>query len=249
MLGLRELHPISIKYSNIYQISRQDLNLYTKFRFSNINPNIEVISTSKSMIFLNLLGLVMCFVVLLLIASPLPNAKAQMDIPLEDVGNESANDTANGTESSDGLEQFTVKAQLKPDENNFLADEGYYEIKKFGFVTSNGSEICPSNNCKYGVEEGQFRSSYDGGYVFEGKLKVTTQEGDVKKSKFYDFNVDLDKTGEEEVGGEITQALEGTFGLGGDTFNPEITYDITNATLLVDEKSPVLTIQGERSPF
>jgi hypothetical protein len=142
---------------------------------------------------------------------------------------------------------MTLKAALKPHENEFLED--YFQIKKFGFVPSNGSEICPSNNCKYGVEEGEFSPNYSGGYTFNGKLKVTTEEGDVKKSKFYDFRVDLDKVGEEESGGEKTQTLEGTFGLGKDTFNPDISYDITNATLLVDEKNPVLTIQGERSPY
>lgn len=117
------------------------------------------------------------------------------------------------------------------------------------FVASNGSEICPSNNCKYGVEEGQFNPNYSGGYSFGGKLKVTIQEEDVKKSKFYDFSVSFDKTGEEERGDQLLQFLEGTFGLGGDTFSPDIEYDITNATLEVDEKSPVLTIEGERAPF
>jgi hypothetical protein len=170
------------------------------------------------------------------------------DIPLESVGNESNNETAgNATASSSGTEQITLKAEMKPHSNQFLKD--YFEIKKFGFVVSDGSNICPTNNCKYTVEDGQFNPNYSGGYSFSGKLKVTTQEGDVKKSKFYDFNVSLDKTGEEERNGETIQSLEGTFGLGKDTFNPEISYDITNATLKVDEKNPVLTIQGERTPF
>jgi hypothetical protein len=142
-----------------------------------------------------------------------------------------------------GMDQITLKAQMKPDE--FLADNGYYQVKKFGFVASNNSEICPSNNCKYTVENGQLRSNkVTGGYVFRGQIKVTTEESDVKKSKFYDFRVNLDKTGEEERNGETLQSLGGTFGLGQD-----ITYDITNATLKVDDKNPIITIQAERSPF
>jgi hypothetical protein len=175
---------------------------------------------------------------------------AQVEIPLENVGGQSNNETtANTTTASSGTERITLKAEMKPHSNQFMP-EGYFEIKKFGLVATNGSEICPLNNCKYGVENGEFSpNTYSGGYTFNGRLKVTTQEGDVKKSKFYDFRVDLDKSSEEERNGEVLQSLEGTFGLGKDTYNPEISYDITNATLKVDEKSPVLTIQAERSPY
>ena len=173
---------------------------------------------------------------------------AQVDIPLESIGDESNNVTASNTTSSiSGTEQINLKAEMKPHSNQFMP-EGYFEIKKFGFVPSDGSEICPPNNCKYTVEDGQLSPGYNGGYSFSGKLKVTTQEGDVKKSKFYDFNTSLDKVSEEERNGETLQFLEGTFGLGKDTYNPDISYYITNATLKVDDKNPILTIQGERSP-
>jgi hypothetical protein len=168
-------------------------------------------------------------------------ALAQVDIPTESVEGESNNETAsNTTATNSGTEQIILKAEMKPHSNQFMP-EGYFEIKKFGFIPSDGSEICPLNNCKYTVEDGQFSSGFGGGYSFSGKLKVTTQEGDVKKSKFYDFNVPLDKTSEEERNGETLQSLEGTFGLG-----PHISYDITNATMKVDDKNPILTIQGER---
>ncbi len=55
------------------------------------------------------------------------------------------------------------------------------------------------------------------------------------------MSVNLDKTGEEETGGETIAKFDGLFGVG-----PHITYDITNATLEVDKKSPVLTIEGVR---
>jgi hypothetical protein len=85
-----------------------------------------------------------------------------------------------------GTERMTLTAQMKPIIKNL------FTIKKFGFVASDGSEICPQNNCIYGVEDGQL-NTFGGSYLFYGKLKVTTQEGDVKKSKFYDFNGSLDK--------------------------------------------------------
>jgi hypothetical protein len=150
--------------------------------------------------------------------------------------------------SSDSrLEQMVLKAQFKPDENQFLANDGYYQIQKFNFVASNDSEICPLNNCKYGVQNTQFRpNSVSAGYVFEGRLTVTTIEDGVKKSEFYYFNVGFDKTSEKEINGSNIQILEAPFGLGMFSFIPGIDYNIINATLLVDKKSPSLTIYGER---
>jgi hypothetical protein len=172
-----------------------------------------------------------------------PMIFAQSDIPMQEVPDESNDQTGNNTTGTDsgnitGTEQMTLKAQMKP-AGQFLKD--LFEIKKFGFVASNGSEICPQNNCKYGVDGAQF-SQFGGKYFFHGKLKVTTQEGDTKKSKFYDFSEFLDKTSEEERNGQTIETLGGTFAIG-----PGITYVITNATLKVDDKNPVLTIQGERS--
>ena len=85
-----------------------------------------------------------------------------------------------------------------------------------------------------------------GGYIFEGRLTVTTVEDGVKKSEFYYFNVGFDKTTEKERNGTTIQFLEATSGLGTFSFIPGIDYKIINATLLVDKKSPSLTIYGER---
>ena len=153
---------------------------------------------------------------------------------------ESNNQTAGNITGADsgnitGTEQMTLTAQMKPIIKNL------FTITKFGFVANDNSELCPQNNCKYGVEGGRFSTFGGGGYLFYGKLKVTTQDGDVKKSKLYDFSEVLDKTGEEERNGETLESLKGTFAVG-----PHITYEITNATLKVGDKNPVLTIQGER---
>ena len=149
--------------------------------------------------------------------------------------------------SDSGLEEMVLKAQFKPDENQFLAKDGYYQVQKFNFVASNDSEICPLNNCKYGVQNTQFRpNSVSSGYVFEGRLTVTTIEDGVKKSEFYYFNVGFDKTSEKEINGLNIQILEAPFGLGMFSFIPGIDYNIINATLLVDKESPLLTIYGER---
>jgi hypothetical protein len=201
-----------------------------------------------------LISLTFLAIFLVLFATPktIGIAIAQTDLPLQEVAPESNNntevsdnnnDTANGTSSNSGMEQMTLKAQLKPDK--FLADLGYYAVKKFRFAVNDGSEICPSNNCEYRIENGQLWPFGGKGssspYIFDGKLKVTIPEDGASKSKFYDMSVNLDKTGEEETGGETIAKFDGLFGVG-----PHITYDITNATLEVDKKSPVLTIEGVR---
>ena len=185
-----------------------------------------------------------------LVSIMVPNFRTiyALDVPTEDVRNDN-NDTSNQQNSSDsGSEQMTLIAQFKPEENEFLGKDGYYQVQKFDFVASNGSDICPLNNCIYSVENTQFRpNSANVGYVFEGRLTVIAVEDGVEKSEFYYFNVGLDKTSEEERNGTTIQFLEATSGLGTFSFIPGIDYNIINATLLVDKKSPSLTIYSERA--
>ena len=151
----------------------------------------------------------------------------------------SENDTENNTATSNsGVEKVTVKAQLKP---TGLLD-GWYDIKKFRLGVSDGSEICPSNNCEYRVEGGKiFALGDNDNYRANGKLKVTIPEDGSSKSTLYPLGLTMDKTGEVEADGNTLEEFDGTFEIG-----PRITYTITNATLEVDKKSPILTIQAER---
>ena len=199
-------------------------------------PNFRMLVMSSSLTLILLGGIMF------------PLAYAQLNVELNNSTDENADQSKN--QGSSDIELMALKAQLKPDPNEFLAKDGWYQIKNFVFVASNGSEICASNSCKYSTENTQFSpNTYSGGYVFEGRLKVTTTADNIKKSTFYDFRVDLNKASEEENNGKTKQFLEGTFGLGKDKFNPEIVYDITNGTLLLSGKSPILTIQAERAPL
>jgi len=185
-----------------------------------------------------------------LVSIIIPNSRTVyvLDVPAEDVSNDK-DDTSNQQKSSDsGLEKMRLMAQFKPEENEFLAKDGYYQVEKFDFVASNGSDICPLNNCVYSVENTEFRpNSPNVGYVFEGRLTVTNMKDDMRKSEFYYFNIGFDKTCEEERNRTNIQFLEATFGLGKFSLIPGIDYNITNATLLLDKKNPSLTIYGERT--
>jgi hypothetical protein len=135
------------------------------------------------------------------------------------------------------------RAELQPHENGFLAEDGWYRINSFQFIANDSEEFCPSNNCEYEIEEGEVRpDSFTGGYVFDGNLKVTTTEGDTKRSKFYNMRADLEKSGSEETPSKLTEIIEGDIGFGGTVFDPELEYQVVNGTLEVNERSSTLTL-------
>lgn len=151
-------------------------------------------------------------------------------------GVETDNDTGNNNATSNsGAEKVTVKIQLKKG----LLDN-WYNIKKFRMAVSDGSQICPSGNCEYTVQNGRiFALGQNDNYRADAKLKVTIPQDGSSKSTLYPLGVTLDQIGEEETNGQKTQTFSGTFEVG-----PHITYHVTNATLEVGKKTPVLTIEG-----
>ena len=52
--------------------------------------------------------------------------------------------------------ELNTKIQLVPHENEYLDD--YYQVSDFVFVLSNSSQLCPSGNCKYELEDGTMQA-------------------------------------------------------------------------------------------
>ena len=50
--------------------------------------------------------------------------------------------------------ELTMQIQLEPHENEYLDD--YYQISDFAFMLSNSSQLCPSGNCTYELEGGDY---------------------------------------------------------------------------------------------
>jgi hypothetical protein len=124
-----------------------------------------------------------------------------------------------------------MSIRLQPHENDFLAEDGYYQVSSFQLSVNNSQDLCPTGNCEYTIEEGEFRpNSFTGGYTLEARLKATVTEGDTKNSKFFLLNGDLEKVGLEETTSKLTEFLEGTLGLGGTAFDPDIEYNVANGT-------------------
>ena len=135
-----------------------------------------------------------------------------------------------------------MEIHFKPDENEFLAKDGYYQIYASGVNSTIGGTLCPSGSCQYNIENGHFRpNTASGGYIFEGILKVGVVTNDTVNSKFYPFRVDLDKTASQEKQGRTTEVLTGSIGFGRNTFSPDF------GKVAVDPISPVLTLKGAKS--
>jgi hypothetical protein len=144
-----------------------------------------------------------------------------------------------------GANTLSMQVQLQPHENEFLAEDGWYEVDSFQMTANNAQELCPTNNCQYDIENGEFSTnSYTGGYVFDGQLKVSVTEGDSTSSKFHEMRADLGKSGSEETPSGTTEILDGDIGFGENIFMPDFEYQVVNGTLEVDEQSPVIFLQG-----
>ena len=65
--------------------------------------------------------------------------------------------TFSQTETKDNTQpELAAKVQLVPHENEFLDD--YYQVSDFAFELSNSSQLCPSGNCKYKLEDGTMQA-------------------------------------------------------------------------------------------
>ena len=48
---------------------------------------------------------------------------------------------------------------LQPHENEFLAGDGYYQVSFFQLTVNNSQDLCPTGNCEYTIEDGEFRTN------------------------------------------------------------------------------------------
>ena len=141
---------------------------------------------------------------------------------------------------------ITMTANLQTHQNEFLANQGYFQVCTLDMNATKCSKPCLSGSCQYSIENAQFSpNTITGGYVFEGLLKVSVTAADgTINSKFYPMRAQLDKTASQEKEGQTTEMLDGSIKFGKNTFSPDFEYKVVNGTLLVDPIGPVLTIRG-----
>ena len=134
--------------------------------------------------------------------------------------------------------ELAAKIQLIPHENEFLDD--YYQVSNFAFVLSNSSQLCPSGNCEYELEDGTMQAERIAG---ERSLagRITIDTGDSKN--MMELRASWKTIDEIEKNGENVKVIGGILELGISQFGPENIYQI-NGTLTTDGDNYLLEIKG-----
>lgn len=115
--------------------------------------------------------------------------------------------------------------------------------------TSNNSEICPSNNCKFQFQEGELRQNIYSSNIYSmaGILRIGTPEGsEAMRYKVYDINVDFKIFESLEKPAEIIHYVDGTINIG-DISKPQFKYQIVNASLTIKHSDVILDLLAEQS--
>ena len=136
--------------------------------------------------------------------------------------------------------ELAMKIQLVPHENEYLDD--YYQVSDFVFVLSNSSQLCPSGNCKYELEDGTMQAErISGERLLAGRITIDT--GDSKN--MMELRASWKTVDEFEKNGENIKVIKGTLDLGTSQFNPENKYQI-NGTLTKHGEYYLLEVKGTK---
>ncbi|HEY5737764.1 MAG TPA: hypothetical protein VIS28_05740 [Nitrososphaeraceae archaeon] len=134
--------------------------------------------------------------------------------------------------------ELATKIQLVPHENEYLDD--YYQVSDFVFVLSNSSQLCPSGNCKYELEDGTMQAErISGERSLAGRITIDT--GDSKN--MMELRASWKTVDEFEKNGANVKDIKGTLDLGTSQFNPENKYQI-NGTLTKHGEYYLLEVKG-----
>ncbi|MGI0051539.1 MAG: hypothetical protein ACRD8K_07360 [Nitrososphaeraceae archaeon] len=149
--------------------------------------------------------------------------------------------TFSQTETKDNTQpELAAKVQLVPHENEFLDD--YYQVSDFVFMLSNSSQLCPSGNCKYKLEDGTMQAErIPGERSLAGRITIDTGES----KKAMELRASWKTVEEIEKNGENVKVINGILNLGISQFRPDNEYQI-NGTLSTAGDGYLLEIKGLR---
>ncbi len=149
--------------------------------------------------------------------------------------------TFSQTETKDNTQsELAAKVQLVPHENEFLDD--YYQVSDFAFELSNSSQLCPSGNCKYKLEDGTMQAErIPDQRSLAGRITIDTGES----KKAMELRASWKTVEEIEKNGENVKVINGILNLGISQFRPDNEYQI-NGTLSTAGDGYVLEVKGLR---
>ena len=150
------------------------------------------------------------------------------------------------------IDEIKILAQFVPDDNVFMEDT--YTIDNFEMSTSNESQICPTNNCKFELNDGELHKNMFSSniYPMKGILRVGIPEGSGDmRYKVYDMSVDFKIFETLEKLNKVTHYISGTIYIGNDAISSEFKYEIINGTLTFEnsdeDSNVILNLIAERS--
>jgi plastocyanin len=141
-------------------------------------------------------------------------------------------------------EKFSMEVILKEKLDEY-SDKIKFEPE---FVNmSQNSKFCQSGKCNYEVSDGQLdpNNTFDSTLrVFEGMLKVITEQGDTKVTRLLPFESYLTVTEIRETGNKSIELMDGTISFGKNIINPDFKYSISNGTLTIVGRNATLNLSS-----
>jgi hypothetical protein len=136
-------------------------------------------------------------------------------------------------------DRIATQIELEPSESGL---EDYYDVSNFALNTMETTELCPTGNCDFELEGGEFGAFTPGERMLSGQLRIDTGESSRIMNLLASWQTVEDRGGED---GETVQYVEGTLGIGRGEFNPDFEYRI-NGTMTSDVENYLVALHGER---
>ena len=179
-------------------------------------------------------------IMVIILTLTLPNLNLEGFSQTQQIPDFQPNSNIDKSEKKDNDTQveLTTKIQLEPHENEYLDD--YYQVSDFVFVLSNSSQLCPSGNCEYELEDGIMQAErIPGERSLAGRITIDT--GDSKKAM--ELRASWKTVGELYKNDANIKVIKGILDLGTSQFSPENKYQI-NGTLTKHGENYLLEVKG-----
>jgi hypothetical protein len=139
-------------------------------------------------------------------------------------------------------DEIKIFAQFEPDDSKYTDDT--YTIKNFIMNSSNNSQICPSNDCKFQFKDGILRQNTFSSnlYSLSGILRIGTPEGSGDmRYQVYDTKAEFKVYETLEKSNATIHYIDGTINIG-DSFNPKFKYQIYTASLTIIDSNIIFKL-------
>lgn len=139
-------------------------------------------------------------------------------------------------------EQLILKVEFIEDDDKFT-DGIDYKVKSYQV-----NKTVLSENCSVQINDGKLRQHtfIPERRVFQGNLTVVQQEGlKEEATKSFPFRIDLTAKELRKSDGRGIELLDGNKGFGKNLSYPDFSYQVNNASLIIDSQQATLIMTAE----